>query len=1216
MDINTHCLEGGEVRGYLSFFVICTIILQGLAAAATIDRFADGRPSVEVGPVDAGAETVPNITLPANCRVLNATMRISSAVSSPGRPDYPENVSVRIGDSPIWEFNYTDCGPLGRQDAFAGRRESWKNAFGPGGGANSTTIRLPANAEARSATIGIFGTGPRVPAERASMFGNIIYGVFGTSVSDAGDVNGDGYDDVIGGAPNAGMGPGNMETGYAGLFFGGPSISSVEDVYFKGPIEWDHMGVSVSGAGDVNGDGYDDIIVGADEYVTNSIGHAYLFFGGARVDNIADVTMKGEEKFDSFGISVSGAGDVNGDGYDDVIAGARLHTSSMGYYAGRAYIFFGGPDMDNVTDVVLDGSQSSDFFGISVSGAGDLNGDGYDDVVVGASGAYGVPNEAGYAAVFLGGKGMDGAADLKIKGKAPGDALGGAVSGAGDLNGDGYDDFIVGTSLNDAGGEDSGAVYVFFGNGTLDDGCDLVLRENAAYDQFGKTVSGAGDLNNDGYDDVLVGAPQNQSRGIATGSAYAYFGGPNMDALPDAVYVGPKSDESFATAVSGAGDVDRDGFNETIIGTPRNCSIAHNIGAATVFGWRTGLVNPAVQVGAKKVWACDGFLNGTAVSADFSGALNAFLRTNPMTGNDAYGNHYIDVPVAALASGEGALTVLNLSIAYDYSADIADFSVELNDYLVAHRAGHDASGNLSVPVTVSSRTPGRMKLFDLRITTDDAPALERPIPDLFMDEDTAASDLLCLFDYFQDDSSVAGNLKFGLSVLTNASIVAVSLVNGTGISADSATGSQNDNWTGTVELVVTASDARGSTTVSNPFLLVVENVPDPPIITSVPTATGLGGKPYSYNVTADDGDHDALTYELPERPDGMTVDTEGRVRWTPSKMGRHNVSLTVSDGMFRACQNFSIEVPNSPPRMANSTVPAAYTGSPYSHVIEAVDDNGDALGFALLAGPEGLSLDASSGRIGWTPGQVGQFPVSLSVSDGIATVNFDFSLQVLQGNRAPFFPSGPNTAAFSGVPYSYRPVAIDPDGDPVNVVAVELPPGMAINASTGELAWTPAVLGLFPVKLRASDGRGAETVQAFNITVTERLMPSVEIQYPASGKSVSGRLTVTGRCVRGSLNTTRVQLRVDDGPWSEAQGLETWQFSVDTNKLKDGYHTLQARAFDGVGWSEPANRTVRVDNAAGGNGAVTLPLLMAVLVIAAVAAVTLAVFVLRRGKTR
>ena len=1192
---------------------ICILLFQALAAGATIERFGDGSSSAFVGLAGAGGETVLNITLPADCLVLGAAMKVSSAVSSSGKREWPANVSVLVGGSTVWQFDAAGYGPLGRQDSFPGGERTWSNTFGPDGGANATSLRLPSGAEVRSAAFEASGTGPRVPAQRFSMSGNIMYGFFGSSVSAAGDVNGDGLGDVIAGAPNAGMGNGNMETGYAALYFGGPDMGASMDRYFHGPVEWGHMGASVSGAGDVNGDGFDDIIVGADEYVTNDIGHAYIFYGGTEMDIIADVTAGGEAKFDQFGWSVSGAGDVNGDGYDDVIIGAKLHTSPFGYYAGRAHILFGGPQMDNLTDVVLDGCNTSDYFGISVSGAGDLNGDGYDDVVVGACGAMGVPNEAGYAKVFLGGKNMDSVPDLTLKGKGPGDAFGVAVSGAGDLNGDGYDDFMVGAPQNDAGGEDSGAVYIYYGGKTLDDTCDLVLKLNRAYDKFGRSLSDAGDLDNDGYDDILVGAPENQSQGSATGSSYAFFGGAQMDGRPDAVYPGCKRDEAFGASVAGAGDVDGDGWNETFIGMPRNSTIAQTMGAAAVFGWRTGLPGPSVRVGSQAVWAGGDFFNGTASSGDFPGALNAFLRSSPISGNDEWGNSYTDVPVAALACGEGALTVQNLSIIYDYTADITDFSVELNDYLSAHRAERGIDGNLTVPVVVRSVSPGRVRLHDLRITFDAAPSLVETVPDILMDEDSACSNLLCLRPFFQDDFSPARELKIGLSVLTNQSFVRVAIDEWTNISADALTGDANDNWTGEVDLVATAQDARGSVASSNRFRLIVQNVPDAPVITSVPPGAGTAGRPYCYDLTAEDGDGDVLAFELLGGPAGMTVDATGAVRWTPSKAGRHNVSLSVTDGTSSVRQDFFVDVPNSPPRMGNSSVPAAYTDSPYSLVLDFVDDNGDALRFSLLAGPEGLALGESSGRIDWVPLQAGQFPVSFSVSDGIAAVVFNLTIQVLQGNRAPAFITEPVTAAFAAVPYTCRPQAADPDGDNVTITPVEMPPGMAFNASTGALAWTPARPGVYPVRLRATDARGASATLVFNISVTERRMPSVEFLSPAAGGKLSGKVAVTGRCARGSLNITAVQLRVDNGPWKEAQGLEGWQFLLNTAGLKNGNHTLEARASDGYGWSEPVRLSVAVQNPAGRDSQ-PAPALAAVLVLAIVAAAAVAWMMRRRGR--
>ena len=147
----------------------------------------------------------------------------------------------------------------------------------------------------------------------------------------------------------------------------------------------DNFGWSVADAGDVNGDGIPDLIVGAiyNDSAAKDAGKAYVYLGGVTVSTTPFVTMTGMAANDQFGVSVAGAGDVNGDGYADVIVGARLN-SLAGSAAGAAFIYFGGPAMDGIPDVVLLGEAPNDWFGNAVAGAGDLNGDGYAEVIVGA----------------------------------------------------------------------------------------------------------------------------------------------------------------------------------------------------------------------------------------------------------------------------------------------------------------------------------------------------------------------------------------------------------------------------------------------------------------------------------------------------------------------------------------------------------------------------------------------------------------------------------------------------------------------------------------------------------------------------------------------------------------------------------------------------------------------------------------------------------------
>ncbi|MCB0729331.1 MAG: FG-GAP repeat protein, partial [Ignavibacteriae bacterium] len=152
------------------------------------------------------------------------------------------------------------------------------------------------------------------------------------------------------------------------------------DVTMTGEGDNDYFANSVSTAGDINGDGYSDVVIGS-IYYSLLTGKAYVYFGGTLMNNIADVTITSGTPGIDFGSSVSSAGDVNGDGYSDFIIGARRNSTP-----GRAFIFFGGASPDSIPDVSMTGEATGNYFGNSVSSAGDVNGDGYSDVIVGAFG--------------------------------------------------------------------------------------------------------------------------------------------------------------------------------------------------------------------------------------------------------------------------------------------------------------------------------------------------------------------------------------------------------------------------------------------------------------------------------------------------------------------------------------------------------------------------------------------------------------------------------------------------------------------------------------------------------------------------------------------------------------------------------------------------------------------------------------------------------------
>ena len=476
----------------------------------------------------------------------------------------------------------------------------------------------------------------------------------GHSVSNAGDVNGDGFADIIVGIPN--YSAGSLQ-GRALIYFGGNNSDTIADVTLTGVSALDNFGISVSAAGDVNGDGFSDVIVGASGYNAGSkTGRAYVFFGGSSMNSTADVTMTGGSVNDEFGISVSSAGDVNGDGYSDVIIGARGYNSNTG----RANLYYGGASMNNTVDVSFVGFSTGEFYGNSVSGAGDVNGDGFSDVI---AGAYGFQSGAGRIQIFYGSTSMDSYSDVNISGSDL-DFFGYSVSDAGDVNGDGYDDVIIGEYgyfVN------TGKAYIYYGGMVFNTAADVTLTGLSGSEGFGTNVSGAGDINGDGYSDVLVGAPD-FGAGSTIGRAYAFYGGASMNNTLDNVYYGTGF-SSFGNSVSSAGDMNSDGLSDVIIGAP---GFNSQTGRVSCYFSTPPKVIPRI-VSAKDVQFDQGgkLLLKWMRSGFDSPEINVVTFYKVEKSNPPSGNGFSWEAIANISAGH--------NISYDYTVDMPNDSMNANN---------------------------------------------------------------------------------------------------------------------------------------------------------------------------------------------------------------------------------------------------------------------------------------------------------------------------------------------------------------------------------------------------------------------------------------------------------------------------------------------------------------------------------------------------------
>jgi PKD repeat protein len=1057
----------------------------------------------------------------------------------------------------------------------------------------------------------------------------------GFSVSSAGDINGDGFVDLVIGAFRA-DGPDNarLTAGASYVVFGradGFGTVELADVaagiggfVIHGEEAGDNSGVSVSSAGDINGDGLDDLVIGAFRAdgpgnTRGDAGASYVVFGQtgpfAPVD-LVDVAagtggfvIHGAEAGDQSGFVAASAGDINGDGFDDLIIGAAFADGpgNTRGAAGDSYVVFGHDgafgtvDLANVAagvgGFVIHGEDVNDNSGISVSSAGDINGDGFDDLIIGAFRANGAGNasaDAGDTYVVFGHDGAFATIDLAavaagtggfvIHGEDPVDNAGVAVSSAGDINGDGVDDLIIGADLADGPGNarpGAGGAYVLFGHTGAFETVDLadlaagnggfVIHGAEANDDFGISVSEAGDVNGDGFDDLIIGAAFADGPGNTRGSAgdtYVLFGHDGAFATVDLADVaagvggfvihGQDANDNSGISVSAAGDINQDGFDDLIIGAsgadgPDNARLAAG-GSYVLFGSATIVGDvpdaPTVDVGADQ--AAD---EGQTVSL-------AATFIDPDDG---------DTHTATIDWGDGTITDATVT-AGQISGDHA----------------YADPGVYAVTVTVTDNT-GLSGSDTLIATMNDVP--EAPTVDAGEDQAVGGGETVSLAATFidpDDGDTHTATIDWGDGTIADAIIVA-GHVSGDHAYADD----------GAYTVTVTVTDNTGLSG-SDTLIATVNDAPDAPTVDAGADQAADERRTVSLAATfvdPDDGDAHTATIDW---GDGTITDATvaaGQVSGDHAYAdpGAYTVTVTVTDNTGLSGSDTLTATVNDVP-----DAPTVDAGED-----QAVDERRTVSLAATFIDPDGG--DTHTATIDWGDGTIanaavaagqvsgdhayadpGVYAVTVTVTDNTGLSGSDtFIATVIDVRDGPTADAGADRAVDEGQTVSLAATFIDPDDGETHTATIDWGDGTIADATVaaGQVSGGHAYAddGAYTVTVTVTDDTGLSASDAFIATVNN-VAPeaqSLSLSGPVEdGAPQTFSFSATDAGPADTLSFTILTSPSEGAVTNNADGTFTFDPGSAFQDLGDGEtrdvsFTYQANDDDGAS-STPATVTITV----------------------------------------
>ncbi len=1048
---------------------------------------------------------------------------------------------------------------------------------------------------------GSYGSPGYAHAADATLVANQPDDQVARSFAGAGDVNGDGLDDiVIGVLANDTAG---INAGQVYLVFGrtmgwskNMNLSVYANASYLGESPGDVAGLRVDGVGDVNGDGLDDVLIGAilnDEHGPNR-GQAYLVLGktsGWSMNiNIsqADASWYGEHDDQFLGNSLSAAGDVNGDNYDDFIIGS---PDSFGG-KGAGYLFLGGPwgwgTDNNVTscNASFIGEATLDSATEGMDGIGDINGDGYGDIGIGAPGFdFMVANNGKVYIIFGKATGWTmnvnlSTADCTYVGNAADDGAGGRVRAGGDIDGDRFDDFLVSAWGSDTGGTDSGAVYVILGsttfsatNSSIAGSCDASFIGQTGGDNAGMGLDGNGDVNRDGLPEILVGAPNNDHPFDNEGRIYLIY--PDSNTAPTIHYMSIKDSPAGSNISSTlqhtsvyievvCADNEPTKANVLLINVSRLTYLGDHftmklyettmtsgvfVGWLDIDDWTRAGSNTIAGYPDDLIWVMCVDSPGTSypftidwpapvidpVPADvYAQEDSSFNLDIGVTGGEPSLTWDITNSAASWLSWDGGSTSFSGT---PTNIDVGYYAMTVN---VSDAGGQQDS--ISFGLTVNNTTPS---------------IYGGPLADAY-------EDLPYSFDLSATDEGDGPTVY----TMTTEGWTWVTIDNDTG--ELSGTPTQAD--VGTQSMAILFDDGKGGMHLVNMDLTVLDTN-DPPVITGEDNKTAYEDIEYVSNYIVTDPEGENVDWGIDTNATWLSKDPiNPGFRGTPTQadIGSYYVNFIVTDERNGTnSQLFTLTVVNTNDRPFWQDVPgdaSVLVDTNYIFDVNATDEDiGEMPTYTLTSTPSSdIGIDGASGFIIWKPTTANTYHINISASDGKVTIYHEFVIDVIDpaSNLPPYFNNSAPRTGVVGELWTWTPEVIDPEGDMVTLSLTTMPTGMTL--SSGVITWTPTSdqVGVNDVTVRA-EAAGQSANNAFTITVT---MPSDVNNKPdvnpVNDETVSVGDPLSVQITASDLDGDNLTYSVEgpDGMTISQNGLISWTPGSDDV----GNHTVTVTVSDGL----------------------------------------------------